>query len=142
MQLVILAGGKGTRMDIFSQTNSVDILPTLLGIVGRAIPARIPGQLLPGFGISEDNLRSTFSVDAKFNSSFGRLSTASVAMRKQGYKVTYYTGYENLELFELYDLQNDPQELNDLFGKDVSKSNIMKDELLTAFHENSGPLHG
>jgi arylsulfatase A-like enzyme len=120
----------------------VDVLPTLLGIAGREIPNWSQGLLLPGFGTSQDNLRSTFSVDAKFNSSFGTLSTASVAMRKQGYKITYYKGYENLELFELYDLQSDPEELNDLFDKDVSRSTIMKDELLTAFNENSGPLRG
>jgi arylsulfatase A-like enzyme len=140
--LLISAPGQRTRKNVFSQTNSVDVLPTLLGIAGREIPNWSQGLLLPGFGTSQDNLRSTFSVDAKFNSSFGTLSTASVAMRKQGYKITYYKGYENLELFELYDLQSDPEELNDLFDKDVSRSTIMKDELLTAFNENSGPLRG
>ena len=34
------------------------------------------------------------------------------------------------------------EELVDLINKDVSTSNIMKDELLTAFNKHSGPLPG
>jgi arylsulfatase A-like enzyme len=138
--LLVSAPSQKTRNDVHSPTNSVDILPTVLKIAECEIPAICQGQLLPGFGTLEDNLRSTFTVDAKFNSSYGRLSIASVAMRKQGYKMTYYKGYKNMELFELYDLLNDPEELTNLFNKNVSMSRMMKDELLTAYNENSGPL--
>ena len=61
-------------------------------------------------------------------------------MRKNGYKLIYYTGYNEKDSFELYHLHDDPDELTDLFNKDVSTSNAMKDELLTAFNKNSGPL--
>jgi arylsulfatase A-like enzyme len=140
--LLISAPGQKTGSDIYSQTNSVDVLPTLLKIAGREIPVWAEGQLLPGFGGAEDNSRATFTIDAKLCSSFGKLSIASMAMRKNGYKLSYYMGYGKTNWFELYNLQNDPEELTDLFNKDVSTSDIMKDELLTAFNKNSGPLHG
>ncbi len=140
--LLISAPGQNSRSDIYSQTNSVDVLPTLLKVAGRQVPSWAEGQLLPGFGGVEDNSRATYSVDAKLNSSFGKLSVASMGMRKNGYKLIYYQGYRHSNSFELYNLQNDPQELTDLFNKDVSVSNAMKDELLTAFNEHSGPLKG
>jgi arylsulfatase A-like enzyme len=140
--LLISAPGQTSGRDFYSPTNSVDILPTLLKIAGREIPTWAEGQLLPGFGGMADNSRATFTVDAKLCSSFGKLSIASMAMRKNVYKLSYYLGYGKTDWFELYDLQNDPEELTDLFNKDISTSDIMKDELLTAFNKNSGPLHG
>ena len=65
-----------------------------------------------------------------------------MAMRKNGFKIIYYKGYRGTDSFELYNLQDDPEELVDLFNKDVSHSNLMKDELLKAFNEHSGPLQG
>ena len=138
--LLISAPGQKTRNDIYSQTNSVDVLPTLVKIAGREVPAWTEGQPLPGFGGVEDNSRATYSMDAKPNSSFGKLSIVSVGMRKNGYKLIYYKGYRRTDWFELYNLQTDPEELTDLFNKDVSTSNMMKDELLSTFNQHSGPL--
>ncbi len=140
--LLISAPGQKIRSDIYSQTNSVDDLPTLLKIAGREVPAWAEGQLLPGFGGVEDNSRATYSLNANRNSSFGRLAIASIAMRKNGYKLIYYKGYTKTDLFELYNLQSDPEELRDLFNKDVSTANAMKDELLSTFDQHSGPLRG
>jgi arylsulfatase A-like enzyme len=140
--LLISAPGQKIRNDVSTQTNSVDVLPTLLQIAGRTLPTWAEGKLLPGFGGSANDSRATFSVDAKLNSSFGQLSTASMAMRKNGYKLIYYKGYKGMNLFELYHLKDDPEELIDLYNKDISTSNIMKEELLAAFNKNSGPLHG
>jgi len=140
--LLISSPGQSSRSDVYSQTNSVDVLPTLLKIAGREVPPWAEGQLLPGFGGVEDNSRPTFTVDAKRCSSFGRLSTASLAMRKSGYKLSYYKGYGKADWFELYDLQQDPEELTDLYHQDLSVAGSLQDELLTAFNKNSGPLHG
>jgi len=140
--LLISVPGQPTRRDVYSQTNSVDILPTLLAAAGRAIPDWAEGLPLPGFGGVEDNSRATFTVDAKRCSAFGKLSIASLAMRKNGYKLSYYLGYGRSNWFELYNLQNDPEELTDLFDENDLTSKLLKDELLTAFNKNSGPLRG
>jgi arylsulfatase A-like enzyme len=140
--LLISAPGQNHQSHVYSQTNSVDILPTLLTIAGRDVPVWKEGQLLPGFGGVDDNSRATYSVDAKVGSAFAKLSIASVAMRKNGYKLIYYKGYNGTDSLELYNLQNDPEELTDLFDKDISTSHAMQDELLTAFNQHSNLLHG
>jgi arylsulfatase A-like enzyme len=106
--LLISAPGQTVRNDVHSQTNSVDVLPTLLRFAGREVPAWTAGRLLPGFGGVEDDSRATFTLDAKLCSSLGKLSIASMVMRKNGYKLSYYLGYGKTNWFELYDLQNDP----------------------------------
>ena len=143
--LLISAPGQKTRNDVYSQTNSVDLLPTLLKIAGHDIPAWAEGQLLPGFGGGEDDSRPTFSLEAGLNSSFGRLSIASLAMRKNGFKMIYYKGYkvyQGIDSYELYNMRDDPEELTDLYHKDDSMSKVMQAELLAAFNEHSGPLQG
>jgi len=143
--LLISAPGQKTRNDVYSQTNSVNVLPTLLKIAGHDVPAWAEGQLLPHFGGIEDNSRATYSVDAKLNSSFGKLSIASLATRKNGFKMIYYKGYkgyQGADSYELYNMRDDPQELTDLYHKDDSMSKVMQAELLAAFNEHSGPLQG
>jgi arylsulfatase A-like enzyme len=92
--LLISVPGKQSRTDIYSPTNNVDIVPTLLSLAGREIPDWCEGNLLPGLGGKEDFERSTFSMDAKENSSFAPIKKATIAMRKGKYKMIYYTGYE------------------------------------------------
>jgi arylsulfatase A-like enzyme len=135
--LMISAPGQRTRKDIFSSTNSVDVLPTLLHATGREIPDWCEGAVLPGFGGADDPERSTFSVDAKTDRAYTALTKATVAMRKGQYKIIYYTGYsKGKETFELYDWQDDPDELRDLYkGKRPAIAKRLKDELLTRFNE-------
>lgn len=113
--LMISAPGQHTRSDIISATNSVDVLPTLLHLTGREIPDWCEGSLLPGFGGQPDPERSTFTVEAKTNPAFGALKKATIAIRKGQYKLINYIGYESEDSFELYDLENDPEELMDLY---------------------------
>jgi hypothetical protein len=51
-------------------------------------------------------------------------------MVKGDYKMIYYTGYEREDSFELYDLANDHEELEDLYPAQPSFSKALKDELL------------
>jgi arylsulfatase A-like enzyme len=139
--LLISAPGQRMRSDIHASTNSVDILPTLMRIAGRDVPAWCEGLPLPAFGGVEDASRATFSVDAKRVSSFSSLSIASTAMRKQNHKMIYYKGYQNVDSFELYDLDKDPEELTDLYGTETSLASDLRSELLTAFNRFGGPLH-
>ena len=113
--LLISAPGQRTRTDIYAPTNSVDVLPTLLHLTGHEGPDWCEGVLLPGLGGKEDIERSTFTVEAKSNPAFTPLKMATVALRKGPYKLIYYTGYESQDSFELYNLENDPEELLDLY---------------------------
>lgn len=128
--LLISAPGQKTRRDIYAPTNAVDILPTLMQLTGKSIPAESEGKPLPGFGGVEDFERSTFTVEAKRNPAFAPLKQATVAMRKGNQKLIYYTGYGGKNSFEMYDLEKDLEELNDLYPARPAVAKRMREELL------------
>jgi arylsulfatase A-like enzyme len=133
--LIISAPGQRTRTDIHAPVNSVDILPTILHLAGKPIPDWCEGEILPGFGGKENYERSTFSVEAKLNPAFAPLQTATIAMRKGPYKLIYFKGYFGFEdWFELYNHENDLEELNDLYTSEKAIAAQMKDEMLEALN--------
>ena len=135
--LLISAPGQQARSDFRSLTSNLDLLPTLLQIAGREIPDWVEGRLLPGFGGSEDpnEVRSIFPMMAKDNAAFRPIQRATFTLIKGGYELFFFTGYPgHPDAFELYDLQEDPQELHDLFRSDITTASRMKDELLEAIH--------
>jgi arylsulfatase A-like enzyme len=138
--LLIAAPGQKSRVDVYAPTISVDLLPTLLQLTGNPIPAWSEGRLLPGLGGSEEPNRSTFSVEAKSNSAFAPLTVATVAMRKNNFKLIYYRGYEKQDAFELYDLENDVEELDDLYPQKPSAARSLQEELLTRLDEANSNL--
>ena len=131
--LLISAPGQQTRSDFHSLTSNLDLLPTLLQIVGNEIPSWIEGKLLPGFGGTEDVSRSIFPMMAKDNATFRPIEHATFTMIKGAYELFFFTGYpDHPDAFELYNLQEDPDELNDLYKKDITTASQLKDELLEA----------
>jgi arylsulfatase A-like enzyme len=133
--LLISAPGQQTRLDFHALTSNVDLLPTLLQIAGREIPAWVEGKPLPGFGGGEDPDRSIFPLMAKDNPAFQPIQRATFALLKGGYELLYYTGYPgHPDQNELYHLDEDPDELQNLFTKDITTASHMKDELLEALH--------
>ena len=127
--LLISAPGQRTRKDIFAPVNSVDILPTILHLAGKQIPDWVEGEILPGFGGQENYERATFSVDAKLNSAFTPLKIATISMRKEQYKLVYFKGYGE-DWFELYNHEDDMEELKDLYVSEKAVASRMKDEML------------
>jgi hypothetical protein len=131
--LLVHAPGQSSRKDVYSPTSNADILPTLLHITGRDIPSEIDGAVLPGLGGTADLERPIFSVCAVDNSAFGPLKKTVIAMRKGGYKLIAYLGYENFDqVFELYDLTLDPEELVDISSKASGVLSKLKQEFF--FH--------
>ena len=131
--LLISAPGQQVRSDFHSVTSNVDLLPTILQIAGRETPSWVEGKFLPGFGGTEDADRSIFPLMAKDNAAFRTITHASFVLIKGGYELIYYTGYPgHADQFELYHLDEDPHELQNLFSKDITIASRMKDELLEA----------
>ena len=129
--LIISAPGQRARRDVYAPVNSVDILPTLLHLAGKPIPDWCEGEILPGFGGEENYERATFSVEAKLNPAFAPFQIATISMRKRQYKLIYYKGYFGGEdWFELYNLEDDLEELVSLFDSEKSIAAQMKDEML------------
>ena len=121
-------------------TNAVDMLPTLAHITGSPVPNWGEGKLLPTLGGEEDMTRSTFSVEAKSNSAFAPLTKASIAMYQGTHKMVYYTGYSSEDSFELYNLEDDPEELQDLYPEGSVLAKTMQEELLDKLNEVNQPF--
>lgn len=138
--LLVSAPGQHTRQDVYAATSNVDILPTILNLAGREIPAGMDGKILPGLGGAQESDRSIFIVEAKENSAFLPLKKATLSMLKDGYKMIYYVGYSRYpDGFELYNLRADPEELTDLFETEPAVAAEMKRELLDSLADANRP---
>lgn len=137
--LMISAPGQQSRGDVYAPTHAVDVLPTLLQLAGKPIPASSEGKLLPGLGGVEDMERSSFIVEAKNTPAFQPFKKATIAMQKGHYKLIYYTGYESEDTFELYDLDADIEELDDLYPAQPAFVKHMKEELLESLFAANKP---
>ena len=132
--LLIFEPGQTIRRDIFTPTSCIDVLPTLLHVTDQEIPNWVEGEILPPFRSSGlDTERSIFSIQARHNDETDPLNEASVMMIKGRYKIHAYFGYDALPseetLYEVYDLINDPEELNNLYSTEDSISRNLQNEL-------------
>ena len=117
--LMIFEPGRKTRSDVYSNTSAVDVLPTLLHVTGQNPVDWTEGVILPPFGPEPDSERNVHVIQAKSNKQYAPISVATITLVKERYKLQYFFGYDELgrpgsERIELYDLKNDPEELNDL----------------------------
>ena len=138
--LLISTPGQRQRVDVLSPTSSIDVLPTLLHAAARDVPAWMNASYLPGIDGVSAGERTAFVVEAKENASFSSLEKSTVAMRRGDWKLIYYTGHEPDDFYELYNLADDPEELEDVFPGRPTILKSMQEELLDAFHAASGPL--
>jgi len=135
--LLISSPGQTKGRAIHSPTSSVDLLPTLLSLAGQEVPDWAEGNLLPGFGGNEDLERPICMMEAKSSSAFGKFSKVTFSLRKGKYKIIMYRGYEvyGKDVFELYDLENDPEEMDDLIDKQPVLAGDLSAELIKKFNE-------
>lgn len=139
--LIISRPGQKERIDVRAATCSVDLLPTIASLGGAGRPDWAEGQLLPEFGGTIDEARGLYTMDAKTNSAFGRLIHVSFALVRSNHRLVYYQ-YPDLDYrgFELYDLDADPNELNDLYPGKPQVAVQMQAELLQKLAEVNSPF--
>lgn len=139
--LLILSPGQTKRRDIYVPTSNVDLLPTFLSIAGREIPLDLEGRVLPGFPGASDEERPIYAIQAMSESAFLPLVKGTFVLRRGEYKLIAYKGFSEYDKeFELYDLSTDPEELNDIYAKDVTVARRMRDELLAALEDANRPF--
>ena len=61
-------------------------------------------------------------------------------MTKEHFRLTYYKYPKYGELFELYNLSDDPEEINNIFSSGPSVAIQMKDELLQKLSDVNKPF--
>jgi arylsulfatase A-like enzyme len=137
--LLIHAPGQASRVDVQTPTSNVDVLPTLLSLVGRDVPSELDGQVLPGFSDVYDSDKPVFTMDSSQNPAFASLKKISISMRKGDLKLIATLGYTEADIFELYNLADDPEELQNLFQKDTVTFQRLRDELLSHLADANRP---
>ena len=139
--LLIHAPQQTARADVDLPTSNVDILPTILSIARRGIPGTLEGQVLPGFGGEASETRPIFSMSAWQNSAFLPLTKAAFAMRQGAYKLIVHLGYGGQDgIFELYDVENDPEERHELSKAEASLFSALKEEFFAHLAEANRPF--
>jgi choline-sulfatase len=142
--LLIFEPGRESRMDVYENTSAVDILPTLLHVTGQKPASWTEGVVLPPFASEEfDSERNVYVVQAEKSEQHRSLTIATVSIRKGDYKLTYFYGYEELgsdgERLELYNIKDDPEELNDLYNIETEIGKELLNELKTRLKEVNAP---
>ncbi len=144
--LLIHEPGQTTRHDVFESTSAVDVMPTLLQVTGHPIPAEVEGRVLPPFADSAPGGdRSIFTVEAKDTADpdHGPLFPLTLMMVKGAYKLIRYTGYAEQAgvdpRYELFDIQNDPEELKELSASQPALLAELRDEMEKTLQEHDKP---
>ena len=116
-------------------------MPTLLHLTGQPIPEWVEGVVLPPYNPNGENTqRGIFAAEARSQSDqFGEIPEGSFMIIKNGYKLTYYTGYAELkdhgELVELFHVDDDPEEMDELSSSHPEITAELKQELLDTISE-------
>jgi membrane-anchored protein YejM (alkaline phosphatase superfamily) len=128
--LIFHAPGQVQGKDIYSPTSNTDVLPTILQLINRNLPTWLEGRPLPIDAQSQDPGRIIFSMDAKENNKMKPLTKAAFSAIQWPYKLNNYRGYPGYDnIDELFDLSNDPDELNNLAASHPAVVVDLKNEL-------------
>jgi arylsulfatase A-like enzyme len=113
--LLIHAPGQSSPQDILALTSNVDVFPTLAALNGLPVPDTQAGYPLPGLGLPlPPSDRPAWIVEAKSNPAHAPLTKASMALIRWPYKFISYWGYDGEDIEEFYDLEDDPEEIENL----------------------------
>lgn len=117
--LVIFAPGQNSRVDVYEKTQAIDLLPTLTHMTRQKIPDWVEGDILPPYSSSPLPVdRPIVTLRARGVEEGKSIHKGSVMLIRGKYKLSYVFGYikdlKDGELIELFDLEDDPEELNDL----------------------------
>jgi choline-sulfatase len=141
--LMIFEPGRKTREDVYSNTSAVDVLPTLAHVTGQKPTPWSEGTVLPPFAPqASDPERDIYVLQARTNPQYAPLTTATVALVKGQYKLTHFFGYQELnaeDRLELYDVQNDPEEMNNLYSTKRETAAELLNELKDKLAEMNAP---
>ncbi|WP_294630395.1 sulfatase [uncultured Bacteroides sp.] len=137
--LVRLPGGKMGKIEQMVQ--NIDYGPTILDLAGVEIPSDMHGvsflPLLKGEEVSEWR-RSLYYHFYEYPAEHSVCRHYGV--RTDRYKLIHF--YNDVDCWELYDLQEDPQEMNNIYGRpDMEElTKVLKDELLKLQVQYDDPI--
>ena len=128
--LVIYDPQVSERQDIYTRTSAVDVLPSLLQAVDAPAVDWIEGQVIPPYTRGVDEGRAIFAMNSTISKQDQAIKHGFFVAYKAHYKMIEFNLESGETIYELYDLQNDPEELENLYQPD---SSLAKD-LIAEFH--------
>ena len=141
--LIIFEPGRTEGMDIHDYTSAIDVLPTLAHVTGETVPEWGEGVILPPFAPTKTIPdRSLYVLRAVDNAKYAPFTVGSFIQVRGGYKLHYYFGYRQTPgdgLVKLYDLQSDPEEMNDLATLKPETTSELLHELKTRLKQADEP---
>jgi arylsulfatase A-like enzyme len=124
------------RVDVYDLTSAVDLAPTLMQIVGKTTPDWMEGNVLPGFDKMPVTRRSVYAVEAKASNLIGPLKQGTVALINEQFKLVHYFGYPGFaDEYEMFNRQDDPQELNNLYRIMAGTASEMSEQIRRTLSE-------
>lgn len=139
--LMIFEPGRTEGMDVYDNTSAVDIVPTLAHLTGNAAPDWTEGTVLPPYAtLPERNIHAVRGYRLKDD--HDPLTIASLIQVRDNYKLHYYYGYDETPgdgVVRLFDVKNDPEEMNDLAKVKPETVSEMLNELKTGLQEADAP---
>lgn len=116
--LLIFPPNAKQRKDVYAPTSAVDVLPTILSLAQKEIPDWVEGTPLPIGETEESTNKTIYAMNAEENEQYTPIEIGTFMMIHEGYKIMKLIGYPKLQggepLIEVYDLTNDPEELDNL----------------------------
>ncbi len=138
--MMVWKPGQTARVDVYEHTSAVDLVPTLLHLTGQPIPEMAEGMIMPTFGgpaVSSE--RDVYGVEAKRNNAFAPLTIGTVALHRGPHKLVQYFGYKGLSsgesYYELFNLDNDPDELDNRYATDTALARELQEQLRLKLEE-------
>lgn len=128
--LIVRSPNQNAGINVHAPISMTDLAPTVLNLQGANPLAECEGRLLPALGGEEDAQRVVFSTYARQNAKMKPLTRVTFGAIRYPYKLIAYKGYSGLDdMDELYDLENDPDELDNLAAQKPGLVADLKNEL-------------
>jgi len=136
--LLIFEPGRNKQLNVSAPTSAIDLLPTLMHVSGGDMPPWVEGGILPPFDVpTPSGSRDVYALQSKGTKENEPILRATAMLVRDNFKLTRFWGYEQIEeeIIELYDLDKDPQELDNLYPREKEKSSELMGALQAKLDE-------
>ena len=140
--LMIFEPGRETGANVYEFTSAIDLLPTLAHLDGQPVPDWTEGVILPPYNLNAISNRSLYALRAMDNRQLAPLTSASIMMVRENYKLDYHFGVPDVPpegLVRLFDIRSDPEEMVELSRSQPGIAAELLNELKTTLKDVDQP---